>query len=105
MKKLFTTLLGAALLGSASLTFAQGLVISEVLPKPSGTESPYEYVELVATQSINFATTPYTVVVSDGAATANGWKNGGSSSLRSFVAGYDKRSTHAHIAGRASAFT
>ncbi|WP_281322083.1 Ig-like domain-containing protein [Flavobacterium aestivum] len=55
----------------------KGLIISEVSPKPSGTESPYEYVELVATQSINFATTPYTVVVSDGAATANGWKNGG----------------------------
>jgi hypothetical protein len=75
MKKIFTTLLGIALLGSAEAQ--SGLVISEILAKPNGTESPYEYVELVATQSINFATTPYTVVVcTNGTATANGWKQG-----------------------------
>ncbi len=76
MKKILTTLLAIALLGSAEAQ--SGLVISEILAKPSGSESPYEYVELLATQSINFATTPYTVVVcTNGTATANGWKQGG----------------------------
>ncbi|MDB5272099.1 MAG: hypothetical protein JWO58_466 [Chitinophagaceae bacterium] len=76
MKKLFTTLFGLALAGYAAAQ--PGLVISEFLAKPSGSESPYEYVELLATQSINFATTPYTVVVcTNGTATANGWKEGG----------------------------
>ncbi|TPG45211.1 T9SS C-terminal target domain-containing protein [Flavobacterium pectinovorum] len=58
--------------------FAQkGLIISEILTNPNGDDSPLEYVELVATTTINFATTPYTVVFTDnGTATSNGWKAG-----------------------------
>jgi len=59
--------------------FAQnpGLVISEILPNPAGTDSPFEWIELVATSNINFATTPYTVVCNNSAATMNGWIEGG----------------------------
>ena len=56
-----------------------GLLISEVFPNPSGgTDSPFEFIELVATRSIDFATTPHSVVfVSEGPATGNGWREGG----------------------------
>lgn len=57
---------------------AQGLLISEMLANPAGTDSPFEYVELIATQSINFSATPYSVVFSNnGNATASGWIAGG----------------------------
>lgn len=60
-------------------SFAQnpGLVISEILPNPSGTDSPFEWIELVATSNIDFAATPYTVVCNNSAATVNGWVEGG----------------------------
>ncbi|MFA7274968.1 MAG: choice-of-anchor I family protein [Crocinitomicaceae bacterium] len=56
-----------------------GLAISEIFVNPSGTDSPYEWVELVATQNIDFSLTPYSIVVSNnGNATALGWVQGGS---------------------------
>lgn len=55
-----------------------GLVISEVLANPAGADSCKEYVELLATQNITFSNTPYTIIVTNnGAATAQGWINGG----------------------------
>lgn len=57
---------------------AQGLLISEILSNPAGSDSPFEYVELIATQSIDFSVTPYTVVFSNnGTANASGWIAGG----------------------------
>lgn len=54
-----------------------GLLISEVLPNPGGTDSPFEYIELVATRNIDFSITPYSVVVcNNGNATVNGWVHG-----------------------------
>jgi hypothetical protein len=59
-------------------TSTKGLLISEILTDPTGSDSPFEFVELVATRYINFATTPYTVIFSNNfSATANGWINGG----------------------------
>lgn len=53
------------------------IVISGFMANPGGTDSPYEYVQLVATQNINFATTPYSVVFNNNnPATANGWVQG-----------------------------
>jgi Secretion system C-terminal sorting domain/SprB repeat len=64
--------------GTTFQTSTRGLLISEVHANPTGTDSPFEFVELIATKNINFATTPYTVVFSNnGTATANGWINGG----------------------------
>ncbi len=59
--------------------FASGdLLISEFMANPNSTDGNTEWIELVATKSINFATTPYSVVVANnGAATASGWIAGG----------------------------
>lgn len=55
-----------------------GLAISEFMVNPAGTDSPFEWVELIATQNINFASTPYTIVVNNnGTATTQGWIQGG----------------------------
>jgi predicted extracellular nuclease len=57
---------------------SQELIISEFLANPNSTDSPFEYVELIATQPIDFSVTPYAVVFSNnGNATANGWIAGG----------------------------
>ncbi len=55
-----------------------GLLISEIYTNPSGNDSPFEFVELRATRTINFATTPHSIVfVDNGSANANGWIKGG----------------------------
>lgn len=49
-----------------------------MLTNPAGTDSPFEYVELIATQTIDFSVTPYAVVFSNnGTAIASGWIAGG----------------------------
>ncbi len=55
------------------------IVISGYMANPtSSPDSNYEYVQLVATQSINFATTPYSVVVTNSSnALSSGWVAGG----------------------------
>lgn len=73
-------LLVLGLLCQTLVTNAQnpGLVISEILANPPGTDNAFEWVELVATKPIDFSVTPYTVVVNNnGTATTNGWINGG----------------------------
>ncbi len=56
-----------------------GLVISEFYQNPGGIDSPFEYVELLATDEIDFTSTPYTVIVSNnGTASTDGWVAGGS---------------------------
>lgn len=69
--------IGTVLMSISSFAQNPGLVISEILPNPGGTDSPFEWIELVATSNINFATTPYTVVCNNSAATLNGWIEGG----------------------------
>ena len=55
------------------------LLISQFLANPEGTDSPHEYVELVATRDIDFDATPYTVVfANNGSAAADGWIAGDS---------------------------
>ncbi len=55
-----------------------GLLISEFLADPAGTDAPFEWVELIATKNIDFGVTPYTVVVANnGTATTKGWRAGG----------------------------
>ncbi len=69
-----------SLLFLAVITKSQnpGLLISEVMINPPGTDSCKEYVELIATKNINFSLTPYTIIVNNnGAANINGWVAGG----------------------------
>lgn len=77
MKKIylaFATLLSAV----AAAAQGPGLVISEFLANPPGTDNSFEWVELVATRTIDFSTTPYSVVVSNnGNGPVSGWINGG----------------------------
>ena len=61
--------------------YSPGLLISELHTNPSGNDSPFEWVEMVATDYINFTQTPYTVFVSNNSpATSKGWLQGGLSS-------------------------
>ena len=74
MKKIYTSLF---LTGSLLAAQSQ-IIISGFLGNPASTDSPYEYVQLVATADINFATTPMAVVFAqNGTATASGWVAGG----------------------------
>jgi hypothetical protein len=71
--KTSTSLALALFVAFASSSHAQ-LLISEYLANPSGTDSPFEFVELIATDNIDFSLTPYSVVFgNNGTATANGW--------------------------------
>lgn len=71
-------LLPLSLLLSAPAAFSADVVISGFLPNPAGTDSPYEYVQLVATRPIDFSVTNYAVVFSNnGTATSAGWAAGG----------------------------
>lgn len=77
MKKIYIVL---AFIAQSIVASAQnpGLVISELLANPPGTDNAFEWVELVATRAIDFSVTPYSVVVcNNGTATVNGWVNGG----------------------------
>ena len=54
-----------------------GLLISEFMADPTGTDNSNEWVELIATRTIDFTVTPFSVVfVNNGTATTNGWKAG-----------------------------
>lgn len=73
MKKLYS-ILSLIFLLFRFQAISQKLIISEFLANPNGTDSPFEYVELIATQPIDFSITPFAVVFSNnGNATANGW--------------------------------
>jgi hypothetical protein len=66
------------LLPTPARAASSGLVISEYLANPPGDDSPFEYVELVATQAIDFSKTPYSVVFTNNAGTSpQGWVAGG----------------------------
>ncbi len=74
MRKLITSLFATFFALSLFGQNGAGLLISEILPNPAGTDSPFEFVELVATRTINFASTPYTVVAcNNGTGSASGW--------------------------------
>ncbi len=82
MKKLLhTSILVASAVCVPHLVRAQqpALLITRINPQPP-TQANNEYVELIATRSINFATEPYTVIaVQIGGSTivSNGWITGG----------------------------
>lgn len=63
-----------------SLNSHAQLFISEFMANPpGGNDSPNEWVELIATENINFAVTPYSVIFSDNGTTrfgTNGWATG-----------------------------
>lgn len=69
---------------SATAPKVAPLVITGYLVDPTGTDANYEYIQLMATKNINFATTNFSLVTTNnaGASTptgfpANGWATGG----------------------------
>jgi hypothetical protein len=59
-------------------TSTKGLLISAVHANPAGNDSPFEFIELIATKAIDFSVTPYTIIWSNnGVATDKGWVQGG----------------------------
>lgn len=73
-----TLLVAGAVASLCAANANAALYISEFLPNPNGTDSPFEWVELIATSNINFALTPYSVVfANNGTATSAGWVAGG----------------------------
>jgi len=79
MSKVFKKILFLVILFSGFVVSLNAqIIISGVMANPGGTDSNYEYVQLIATQSIDFSSTPYSVVVcNNGTANANGWVTGG----------------------------
>ncbi len=92
----FTTLVGKDLVPQLRLRTASDVVvlssviteapviISGFISDVSGADGNYEYIQLIATRDINFATTPYSVVVTNNANAStptgnptNGWATGG----------------------------
>lgn len=54
------------------------IVLSGFMSNPASTDSPYEYIQLVATEAIDFSATPYTVVAANnGIVGSAGWATGG----------------------------
>lgn len=96
------------------------LVISGFLADPRGGDAPaagtssgysngvtvvhkgsYEYIQLMALRDIDFAATPYSVVVaSNGAVTANGWAAGGNLTFKfNLTSGTAKAGTFLYVGG------
>ncbi|MEI6133029.1 MAG: T9SS type A sorting domain-containing protein [Bacillota bacterium] len=76
MKKIYNYMLLSILILTGYNASSQ-ILISAMMPNVAGTDSAYEYVQLIATQNIDFATTPYSLVMlNNGAATLKGWAQG-----------------------------
>jgi len=90
------------------------MVISGFIPDVIGGDGNYEYIQLLATQDIDFSQTPYSVVVCNNAGAAtpagyptNGWAMGGGSSssvqFRSYkfnlTTGTAKKGTYFYVGG------
>lgn len=91
MKKSLLLLLFACMLNQVK---AQ-IIITGYFPEPEGTDAPatggWEYIQLRATENINFSNTPYAVVIANLAgspATADGWATKGSNQSGSSTLNY-----------------
>lgn len=67
----------AGLLSADAQAQAPGLLISGFMANPQGSDANKEFVELIATKAINFATTPYSVVFVQGENGSGSWNSGG----------------------------
>ncbi|MEI6862245.1 MAG: hypothetical protein WCL04_08340, partial [Verrucomicrobiota bacterium] len=63
---------------AGAIPLSAQILISGYLGNPASNDSPFEYVQLVATQAIDFSSTNFSVVwANNGTATSNGWIAGG----------------------------
>ena len=83
MKKIYNFPILVFIFVLFSLSSRSQILISAAMINVAGSDSPYEYVQLIATQNINFTTHNYSVVfLNNGSATISGWANGGSISYK-----------------------
>jgi hypothetical protein len=87
----------------------QDIIITGFMPDVEGADGNYEYVQLMATRDINFATTPFSIVVTNNAgsatptgAPANGWATGQQRTYKmNLTSGTAARGTFFYVGGSA----
>jgi len=95
-----------------SIPHHSAILITGFMSDPAGTDIPvttgylggFEYVQLMATEDINFATTPYSVVFSRNAPTStapeNGWATGGTRTFKfNLTSGTAAKGTFFYVGG------
>jgi len=75
---------GLAVATSGSIiALGRPLAISGYFANPAGNDGPYEYVQVIALEDVDFSVTPMSMVwANNGTATANGWAQGSSISYK-----------------------
>lgn len=98
-----------------SLPMNADLIVTGFLSDPRGSDAPvagtvsgivthtggYEYVQLMALRDIDFAATPYSLVIANnGTATTSGWANGGALTFKfNLAAGTAAKGTFVYVGG------
>jgi hypothetical protein len=100
MKKFYVII---ALIAIFSFSAKSQILISGVMINTPGSDTTYEYVQLLATENIDFAATNYSLVVlNNGTATVKGWANGLSISYKfNLTAGNVNRGDVFYVGGDA----
>jgi hypothetical protein len=83
------------------------VIITGFINDVAGTDAPYEYIQLMATRNINFAATPFSVVVTNNAnasaptgAPINGWGTGGMRTFKfNLTSGSAAKGTFFYVGG------
>ncbi|RAJ87285.1 hypothetical protein CLV59_10134 [Chitinophaga dinghuensis] len=91
---------------SSTITVAP-LVISGFVNDPAGPDANFEYVQLLATQDIDFSVTPYCIIANNNANAStptgnpvNGWATGGMRSYKiNITSGVVKKGTYCYVGG------
>ena len=87
----------------------QPVIITGIMGDPMGGDPNYEYIQLMATRDINFASTPYSVVTTNNAnastptgAPINGWGTGGLRTYKfNLTSGFAAKGTFFYVGGTA----
>jgi hypothetical protein len=93
----------------SSIVEVTPVVITGIMGDPMGGDANHEYIQLMATRDINFATTPYSVVTTNNAnastptgAPINGWGTGGLRTYKfNLTSGTTTRGTFFYVGGSA----
>ena len=83
------------------------VIITGFINDVTGSDQPYEYMQLMATRDINFATTPFSVVVTNNAnastptgAPVNGWGTGGMRTYKfNLTSGFAAKGSFFYVGG------
>ncbi len=91
----------------SSTVEVQPIIITGFMPDVEGGDGNYEYIQLMATRDINFATNPYSVVTTNNAGTStptgaplNGWGTGGLRTYKfNLTTGFAAKGTFFYVGG------